>query len=136
MTTLHVLIAVGFLWSLIQRATPIVDSVTGITSWNVNLGVGIYYAFLLLAILIPGAILFLHKGVQAKDSHVVRVRSITIGIGGILLIITAAIFYFANTETLAIIGDLASIAALLTVFLGVAYHRPTKQPAVNPPAQL
>lgn len=130
----HILTLACLAWALIQRAAPVTDSVTGITQWNVNPGVGALGGLLLLVVLIPGSVLFLHRGALARDNHIVRVRSLTIGIGGVLLALTAITFYLAETETLAVIGDLMSIGALLTVFLGVIYHRPRKLPPL-PPSQ-
>ncbi len=126
--TYHALTIVCLVWALIQRAAPQTDVATGITQWNVQPGVGILAGALLLIVLIPGSILFLRRSVQARDNHIVRVRSLTIGIGGVLLALTAIIFYVAETEVLAVIGDLMSIGALLTVFLGVIYHRPRRLP--------
>jgi hypothetical protein len=108
-----------------------VDAATGITSWNVQAAVGVYTGVLMILVLIPGAIFFIHRGWHEKINHVVRVRSITIGVGAALIMVTAITFYLASTETIAILGDLFSITALLTVFLGVVYHRPQKLP---PPA--
>lgn len=119
-------------WSLVDRALPVVDSTTGITQWNVPLGVGILGGTLLLLVLIPGAALFFSRGVRAHENHIVRVRSFTIGIGAILLTLTAITFYLAKSEMLAIIGDLLSIGALLTIFLGVIYHRPRVIPPLHP----
>ncbi len=128
----HFLAVACLVWALIQRATPVTDPITGITQWNVDPGVGALGGLLLLIVLIPGSVLFLHRGVLARDNHIVRVRSLTIGIGGVLLALTAITFYLAETETLAVIGDLMSIGALLTVFLGVIYHRPHRLPALPP----
>ncbi len=111
-------------WSLLDRAKPVVDAATGITQWNVPLGVGIYGGSLLLLVLFPGAVLFFSRAFRTGSNHVVRVRSFTIGTGAVLLILTAATFNLATSEMLAIIGDLLSIGALLTIFLGVIYHRP------------
>ncbi len=127
----HVLIAGEFLWSLLKLAQPDMDPATGITNWNVNLGVGTLSGILLLIVLIPGAILFMHKGLRTADNHVVRIRSITISIGAMLLIVSLIVFYLASSEVVAVIGDLASIGALLTVFLGVIYHRPPPLPVVQ-----
>jgi len=124
----HSLAVICLVWSLFDRALPVVDSTTGITQWNVPFGVGILSGFLLLIVLIPGIVLFFNRGIHTHDNHIVRVRSFTIGIGAMLLTLTAITFYLANSETLAIIGDLLSIGALLTIFLGVIYHRPRSLP--------
>lgn len=136
LTIYYTLATICLGWSLIDRALPVVDSTTGITQWNVPLGVGILGGFLLLLVLIPGAMLFFSRGVRIRDNHIVRVRSFTIGIGALLLTLTAITFYLATSETLAIIGDLLSIGALLTIFLGVIYHRPRPLPPLHlsPPA--
>lgn len=118
----------GLVLALVQRAQPVVDATTGITQWNAQFLPGVLSAALLIAVLIPGATLFLLRGLQTRDNHVVRVRSLTIGAGGFLLVCTAATFYLAGTETMAILSDFLSIAALLTVFLGVLYHRPRPLP--------
>jgi len=115
-------------WSLIDRALPMVDATTGITQWNVPIGVGALSGLLLLLVLIPGAVLFFNRGLHTHGNHIVQVRSFTIGIGALLLILTAVTFYLASSEMLAIIGDLLSIGALLTIFLGVVYHRPRPIP--------
>ncbi|MFA6587961.1 MAG: hypothetical protein WCT08_02730 [Patescibacteria group bacterium] len=127
-----ILTGIGLVRAFYEPAKPFVDSTTGITNWNVDLALGIYYGIMILAILIPGIIFFLTRGIQAKTNHVVRIRSNTIAIGTILLIFTVITFYLANTETLAILGDLFSVAALLTVFLGVIYHRPKPIPQIMP----
>lgn len=128
----HALAILCLGWSLVDRALPAVDATTGITQWNVPLGVGILGGALLLLVLIPGAVLFFSRGIRTRDNHVVRVRSLTIGIGALLLTLTAITFYLATTEMLAIIGDLLSIGALLTIFLGVIYHRPQASPPLHP----
>ncbi|MEK7519121.1 MAG: hypothetical protein AAB424_02545 [Patescibacteria group bacterium] len=120
------------IWSLIDRAQPVVDVTTGITQWNVPVGVGAFSGFLLLIVLIPGVVLFFNRGIHTIGNHIVRVRSFTIGIGEMLLIFSAITFYLASSEILAIIGDLISIGALLTIFLGVIYHRPSPLPAPQP----
>lgn len=127
----YVLVIICLGWSLFDRALPVVDSTTGITQWNVPLGVGILGGTLLLLVLIPGAVLFFSRGVRIHDNHIVRIRSFTIGIGAILLILSAITFNLATTEMLAIIGDFLSIAALLTIFLGVIYHRSRVLPPLN-----
>ncbi len=123
-------------WSLVVRALPAVDGTTGITQWNVPLGVGVLSGSLLLLVLIPGAVLFFNHGIHTHGNHIVRVRSFTIGLGALLLTLTAITFYLADSEMLAIIGDLLSIGALLTIFLGVIYHRPRPLPTLpsHPPA--
>lgn len=128
----HTLAILCLGWSLVDRALPVVDATTGITQWNVPLGVGILGGVLLLLVLIPGAVLFFSRGIRTRDNHIVRVRSLTIGIGALLLTLTAVTFYLATTEVLAIIGDLLSIGALLTIFLGVIYHRPQVSPPLHP----
>jgi hypothetical protein len=128
----YALAAVCLGWSLVDRALPVVDASTGITQWNAPLGVGLLGGTLLLLVLIPGAVLFLSRGIRTRDNHIVRVRSITIGIGAILLILTAISFNLAKSEALAIIGDLFSISALLTIFLGVIYHRSSPVQPVQP----
>jgi hypothetical protein len=128
--TYAILAGLGLVRSIYAPAKPMIDTATGITNWNVDFALGIYFGVMMLAVLIPGTILFLKRGIQSKDNHVVRMRSITIGIGTLLLIFSAVIFYLANTETLAIMGDLFSIGALLTVFLGVIYHRPRQLPPI------
>jgi len=132
--TFLVLTGIGLVRSVYEPARPVVDSTTGITNWNVDLASGIYFGILMLAILIPGVIFFIKRGIQAKDNHIVRVRSLTVGVGILLMIFSAVIFYLAASETVAIIGDLFSIGALLTVFLGVIYHRPQflPYPVVQP----
>lgn len=133
-STMYQGVAVACLaWSFFDRALPVVDPTTGITQWNVPLGVGILGGSMLLLVLIPGAVLFFSRGVRTRDNHVVRVRSFTIGIGTFLLTLTALTFYLATTEMQAIIGDLLSIGALLTIFLGVIYHRPPVLAAVVQP---
>lgn len=128
----HTLAVVCLGWSLASRAQPVVDVTTGITQWNVPLGVGILGGALLLLVLIPGAVLFFSRAIRTRDNHVVRVRSFTFAIGALLLTLTALTFYLATTEMLAIIGDLLSIGALLTIFLGVIYHRPRTIPPLHP----
>lgn len=119
-------------WSLINRAQPVVDATTGITQWNVPLGVGIFGGVLLVLVLIPGSVLFFSRAIRTRDNHVVRVRSLTFAIGALLLTLTAVAFYLASSEILAIMSDLLSIGALLTIFLGVIYHRPRVIPPLHP----
>lgn len=128
----HTLAVASLVWSLFDRALPMVDRTTGITQWNVPIGVGALSGFLLLLVLIPGAVLFFNRGIHTQGNHIVRVRSFTIGIGALLLVLTAITFYLASSEMLAIIGDLLSIGALLTIFLGVVYHRPRPLPPIQP----
>ncbi|MEK7631258.1 MAG: hypothetical protein AAB445_00120 [Patescibacteria group bacterium] len=116
---------------LVDLAAPIVDTSTGITNWNPSAGAGLYTATLFLLVLLPGAILFLWQGARAKANHIVRVRAYTIGIGSTFLAFSAVITFRTSTEIVAVLGDFFSIAGLLTIFLGVAYHRPTRLPPLN-----
>ncbi len=119
-----VLVGIAVLAAILQPGLPLHDVQTGITRWNAPPVAGaISGAFLIVVLLASGA-LFFRRAVQA-NSYVVRVRSLTIGFGSILLLATAVIFYAATTEVLAVTGDGMSIAALLTVFFGAVYHRPT-----------
>lgn len=123
---------IASIWLLIDRAKPVVDSATGITNWNTDPAVGLFTAILFLIVLLPGAILFLRQAILAKDNHIVRVRSFTIGLGSLFLATSAALVFSANTEVLAVIGDFFSTGALLIIFLGVAYHRPKILPPLPP----
>lgn len=122
----------AFVWSLLAPAKPVVDVTTGITNWNVDPGVGLVTAVLFLLVLVPGAILFISRGIRTRGNHVVRVRSITIGLGSALLAVSAALVFSATTEVLAVVSDLCSIAAMLVIFLGVVYHRPKQLPPIGP----
>lgn len=131
---------VAFGWLFVARATPVVDTTTGITSWNADTAAGIFTAILFLIVLLPGAMLFIRQALVAKENHVVRVRSYTIGLGAAFLGTSAALVFLGTTEIHAVVSDFFSIAALLIIFLGVAYHRPkqlpllTKQPPTNTPS--
>lgn len=123
---------VACLWLLFALAAPVVDPSTGITNWNADPAAGLYTATLFLIVLLPGAILFLRQAMLAKNNHIVRIRSLTIGLGSIFLATSAALVFSANTEVLAVISDFFSIGALLIIFLGVAYHRPKALPPLPP----
>ena len=135
-----VLTFVAFVWLLVAPAQPVVDSATGITSWNADMGAGLFTGALFLIVLLPGAVLFMRQSILAKANHVVRVRSYTISLGATFLGASAVLVFLGTTEIHAVVSDFFSIAALLIIFLGVAYHRPkqlpllTKQPPTNTPS--
>lgn len=128
-----VLACVTFIWSLASPAAPIVDRITGITNWNPDPGVGVLASVLFLLVLVPGAILFIRQALLAKQNHIVRVRSLTIGVGSACLAASAVILFLATSETLAVSSDFLSSGGMLIIFLGVAYHRPKQLPLVSPP---
>ncbi|MEK7570073.1 MAG: hypothetical protein AAB515_01345 [Patescibacteria group bacterium] len=123
----------AFVWSLLSPAAPIVDTATGITNWNPDPGVGILASALFLLVLVPGAILFVRQAIQAKSNHIVRVRSITIGLGSAFLAASAVMVFLATSEVLAVTSDFFSSGGMLVIFLGAAYHRPKQLPLITPP---
>jgi len=129
------IVATAFIWSMFSPAQPITDPTTGITSWNITLVPAILSGLLVLSVLLPSSFLFIRRGLAAKGNRVVRVRSLSLGIGSFLYICSGVFFYATNSETLAAINDLLSIFALIIIFLGVAYHRSvTNPPTKNPSA--
>jgi hypothetical protein len=117
------IVAIAFFWSMFSPAQPITDLSTGITSWNITIVPAILSGLLVLSVLLPSSFLFIRRGLAAKGNQVVRVRSLSLGIGSFLYICSGVFFYATNTETLMAINDLLSIFALFIIFLGVAYHR-------------
>jgi len=108
--------------SVINLNYPVYDSSTGITNWNINPTVGIVFTILFALVLIPCSIFFYFQGVKSQ-SRFVRIRSLLIATGLILLMVAAYTYYSADTQLKAFISDLFSFAALLTIFFGVYYKR-------------
>lgn len=110
---------------LIRFPHPINNQETGITDWNIDQTVGLLITALFLIVLIPGAIVFFYQGFRSK-LNLVKVRSLLIGCGLILLIIAAATFYSAKTQKEALISDIFSLSSFFVIFLGVYYTQSNK----------
>ncbi|XOU94412.1 MAG: hypothetical protein ACNFW9_06310 [Candidatus Kerfeldbacteria bacterium] len=101
---------------------PIYNSVTGLTDWNIHPWVGISSTIVLVGILAPSSLFFFWQGFKSRD-NVVKIRSISLAIGLVSLMITAYIYYSATTVTVTLISDLLSLLSFLIVFFGVIYKR-------------
>lgn len=122
----YLILALGaIVLNIVNFNYPEYDRLTGITNWHINSLVGTIFTILFSVVLIPSTILFLYQGARTK-TKIVKVRSLLIGFGIILLIIAAVTYYSANTQIKALISDFFSLSAFLFIFLGVYYKRQHK----------
>jgi len=98
------------------------DVTTGITDWDIHPVVGVASTVILASVLLTSSIYFLWHGFRSKDKIVKR-RSAAIGIGLILLTITAYTYYSATTQITALLSDFLSLISFLIIFFGVIYKR-------------
>ena len=109
---------------IIYFGMPVYDKKTGITDWHIDPIAGIASSVLFLTVLLPSTIYFFSRGV-CSHNKIVRVRSLLISIGFILLMIATYTFYQASSETQVFVSDLFSLSSFLVIFLGVYYKRGT-----------
>lgn len=108
--------------SIINLNYPVYDRSTGITNWNIDPSVGIVFTILFALVLVPCAIFYYYQGLKSQDK-IVKVRSLLIATGLILLMVAAYTYYSAETQLKSLVSDLFSFTALLTIFFGVYYKR-------------
>jgi hypothetical protein len=108
---------------------PNYDITTGITEWEIQPIVSTFSTLIFLLTLIPSAFFFLWQGFKSQDK-LVRTRSLIIGSGLLILIITAYTYYNATTETAAFISDVFSLASFLVIFIGIIYKRNQAQSSI------
>ena len=117
------LIALGVVvLSLIYFGHPEYNSARGITNWNINPAVGVFSSIIFAITLVPSALFFLWQGTKSRDATV-KIRSILIGCGLLLLIITAYTYYTATTSLSILVSDLFSLFSYIVIFVGVIYRR-------------
>lgn len=107
---------------VIEPTLPVYNKITGITDWNINPLFGTMTSILFLIVLVPSSLFFFYQGIKTRD-RVVRIRSVWIAFGLALLFIAASTYYTAGTLTLALLSDIFSLCAFLSVFVGVYYKR-------------
>jgi len=110
--------------SVINLNYPVYDTSTGITNWNIDHLVGLVITILFALVLVPCAVFYYYQGLKSHDDTV-KVRSLLIATGLILLMVSAYTYYSADTQVKALVSDLFSFTALLTIFFGVYYKRNT-----------
>jgi hypothetical protein len=108
--------------SIIFFNYPIYNEATGITDWAIQPVVSVISTMIFVVTLIPSAFLFLWQGIKAVDI-IVKTRSLIIGCGLLLLIVTAYTYYTAHTAHAALISDIFSLLSYLVIFVGVIYRR-------------
>lgn len=107
---------------VIEPTLPVYNQATGITDWNINPLFGTMTSILFLIVLVPSSLFFFYQGIKTRD-RVVRIRSVWIAFGLALLLIAASTYYTAGTLALALLSDIFSLCAFLSVFVGVYYKR-------------
>ncbi|MFH0805007.1 MAG: hypothetical protein V1916_02315, partial [Patescibacteria group bacterium] len=117
--------AVGVALSIIFFNYPQYNAATGVTVWNIHPAVSVASIVLLAGVLVPSALYFLWHGIRAPD-RIVKVRSVTIGVGILSLVVTAGLYYAATTATLVIVSDFFSLLSFLIIFFGVIYKRSSR----------
>lgn len=130
-----ILSAIVVLFSIVYFSYPIHDLETGITDWNIHPFVGIGSFVILAGVLLPSAVIFYRQGFRSKE-RIVKIRSIAIASGLVLLVITAFVYYTATSAIVALTSDLLSLLSFLIIFFGViykrgSYHPPSSQPVMN-----
>lgn len=114
--------------SVVYFTRPHYDTTTGITEWNIQPVVGVFSTLIFIITLVPSMLLFLWQGYRSAESTV-KVRSLIIGCGLLLLIITAYTYYNATTAHAALISDIISLLSYVVIFVGVVYRR--NRPAIS-----
>ncbi len=112
---------VAIFLSVIYFGYPEYNSATGITNWNINPVVGMFSSAIFVVALVPSALFFLWQGGKSHDAAV-KIRSILIGCGLLLLIITAYTYYTATTSLSILVSDLFSLFSYIVIFAGVIYR--------------
>lgn len=116
--------------SIIFFGYPNYDIATGITEWNIQPAVGWFSSAIFLCTLIPSGIFFLWRGSKSQDKEV-KVRSIIIGTGLLLLTVTAYTYYTASTATAAFVSDILSLLTYVVIFIGIVYKQKNTSSITN-----
>lgn len=117
-----ILATVVIILFIVYFGLPVYDVKTGITDWHIDPVPGIASSILFLTVLLPSTIYFFSQGIRSHNK-IVKMRSLLISAGFVLLMITAYTFYQASTQMQVLISDLFSLSSFLVIFLGVYYKR-------------
>ncbi len=101
---------------------PSYDPVTSITNWDFDPIVSIVSTVILGGVLLGSMMFFFWQGIRSQH-HLVRIRSIIIAVGLLLLIVTAYTYYASVTALGVLISDLLSLMSYLVIFFGIIYGR-------------
>ncbi len=124
------LAAAAIFLSIIYFGYPEYDPATSITDWGIHPIVGAVSILIFGGVLIPSMVFFFYQGARSSD-HVVRIRSRIMAIGLLFLIVTATLYYTAETQVVALVSDVFSLFSFLIIFFGIVYKR-ERRPRVTP----
>lgn len=123
---------IAVILSIIFIGQPVYDPATSITSWDIHPAVSYSSLIVLGGVLVWSMFFFFWQGIRTQH-RLVKIRSIIIATGLLLLIVTAYTYYGAITPLGVLVSDLFSLVSYLVIFFGIIYGREASAVSSNHP---
>lgn len=100
---------------------PVFDVKSGITLLNADALVGILIPIIATLSWLPTGVIFIYKGIKARQDHFIFVRSLLIGSGLLIMLFSGPQHDIATTALRFFIADIFTMLGFLTCAAGVFY---------------